>query len=103
MKGQIPIGVRSEKSIEVAESEGMLFRWRLRNIHFGERQQEMQAKEVDDDAKKTDGDSSLVGWTNSSRICILCLPARDEADEIAAMMLAQLLAMRGCLVQAVSI
>jgi predicted PurR-regulated permease PerM len=37
-----------------------------------------------------------------SRACILCLPARDEADEIAGMMLAQLLASSGCLVQSVS-
>ena len=36
------------------------------------------------------------------RPCILCLPARDEADEIAAMMLGQLLAMGECLVQSVS-
>jgi hypothetical protein len=44
----------------------------------------------------------------SSRPCILCLPARDEADELAAMMLAQLLTtglprMRECLVQSVSL
>ncbi len=38
------------------------------------------------------------GW----RPCILCLPARDEADEIAAMMLAQLLAMPETLVQSIS-
>jgi hypothetical protein len=31
--------------------------------------------------------------------CILCLPARDEADEIAGMMLGQLLAAGDCLVQ----
>src|SRR4030095_5185720 len=49
------------------------------------------------------GDSSPAGWTTSSRLRILCLPARDEADEIAGMMLAQLLAMKGCLVQAVSV
>jgi len=53
----------------------------------GEGQQEVQAKEGIDD---------------SSRVCILCLPARDEADEIAGMMLAQLLATGGCLVQSVS-
>ncbi|HQU41881.1 MAG TPA: AI-2E family transporter [Pirellulales bacterium] len=39
---------------------------------------------------------------NSPRPCILCLPARDEADEIAGMMLAQLLATGECLVQSVS-
>jgi predicted PurR-regulated permease PerM len=39
---------------------------------------------------------------NSTRPCILCLPARDEADEIAGMMLAQLLATGKCLVQSVA-
>ncbi len=38
---------------------------------------------------------------NPPRPCILCLAARDEADEIAAMMLAQLLATGECLVQSV--
>ena len=38
---------------------------------------------------------------NLSRPCVLCLPARDEADEIAGMMLAQLLATGECLVQSV--
>jgi predicted PurR-regulated permease PerM len=52
-------------------------------------QQELQANEGVDDG-------------NSPRPCILCLPARDEADEIAAMMLAQLLATGECFVQSVS-
>ncbi len=39
----------------------------------------------------------------SSRISILCLPARDEADEIIAMMLAQLLRKQGALGEAVSV
>jgi predicted PurR-regulated permease PerM len=55
----------------------------------GDGQQEAQAKEGIDDG-------------NSPRPCIVCLPARDEADEIAAMMLAQLLATGECLVQSVS-
>jgi hypothetical protein len=55
----------------------------------GEGQQGVQAKEDIEDG-------------NSPRPCILCLPARDEADEIAAMMLAQLLATGECLVQSVS-
>jgi hypothetical protein len=38
-----------------------------------------------------------------SGLCILCLPARDEADELAGVVLAQLLALRGCVVQAVSV
>ena len=39
---------------------------------------------------------------SAPRPCILCLPARDEADEIAGMMLAQLLATGERLVQSVS-
>ena len=55
----------------------------------GEGQQQGQAKEGVEDG-------------NSPRPCILCLPARDEADEIAGMMLAQLLGTGECLVQSVS-
>ena len=54
----------------------------------GEGQPEVPAKEGIEDG-------------NAPRPCILCLPARDEADEIAAMMLAQLLATGQCLVQSV--
>ncbi len=68
-----------------------------------ERQQELQAKEEAADAQEKNGDSSLVELSDSSRLCILCLPARTEADEITAMMLAQALQTRGCLVQAVSV
>jgi predicted PurR-regulated permease PerM len=39
---------------------------------------------------------------DARRPCILCLPARDEADAIAGMMLAQLLASGECLVQSAS-
>jgi predicted PurR-regulated permease PerM len=55
----------------------------------GEGQQEVQAKE------DTEGGIS-------PRPRILCLPAHDQADEIAGMMLAQLLATDECLVQSVS-
>ena len=56
----------------------------------GEDQQDMPTKEdiKDDDLPP--------------RPCIVCLPARDEADEIAGMMLAQLLATGECLVQSIS-
>lgn len=43
------------------------------------------------------------GTDDPSAVCILCLPARDEADAIAGMMLAQLLATRGCVVKSVSV
>jgi predicted PurR-regulated permease PerM len=55
----------------------------------GEAQQEVQTKEG-------------AEYGNSPRAYILCLPARDEADEIAGMMLAQLLATDKCLVHSVS-
>jgi len=70
---------------------------------FGERQQELKLQEDKNDTRKICADSSLVNATDSSRLCILCLPARDAADEIAGMMLAQVLEMTGCLVQAVSV
>jgi predicted PurR-regulated permease PerM/methylmalonyl-CoA mutase cobalamin-binding subunit len=43
------------------------------------------------------------GIDDPSRVGILCLPAHDEADAIAGMMLAQLLATSGCLVQSVPV
>jgi hypothetical protein len=56
---------------------------------MGDGQRELQAKERIEDG-------------NSLRPYALCLPARDEADEIAGMILAQLLAAGECLVQSVS-
>ncbi len=69
----------------------------------GERQQEIQAKEDMADAPEADADSSRVDGTDASGLSILCLPARDEADEIATLMLAQVLETKGCLVKAVSV
>lgn len=68
----------------------------------GERQQEMQAKAATADAQEAGADSCRVDETNSSRPRILCLPARTEADEIAATMLAQVLETSGCRVQVIS-
>jgi hypothetical protein len=70
---------------------------------LGERQQEARATKEAEKPNQADGDSPLEPSTNSSSLCVLCLPARDEADEIAAMMLAQLLATRGCTIEAVSV
>ena len=59
-------------------------------------------------AKEGEAKEAIVASEGGQRPRILCLPARDEADEIAAMMLAQLLATRStgclgeCLVQSVS-
>jgi predicted PurR-regulated permease PerM len=58
-------------------------------------------QERDEDQPDAQAIADIAGG-DSPRPCILCLPARDEADEIAGMMLAQLLAMNECLVQSVS-
>jgi predicted PurR-regulated permease PerM len=68
-----------------------------------ERQQEMQAQARTVDGSEANEDSGLVDLINSPRLCILSLPARSEADEIAAMMLAQVLETRNCVVQAVAV
>jgi len=68
----------------------------------GERQQELQEKEGGDGGKDADGASSAAEGTGLPAPCIVCLPAHDEADEIAAMMLAQVVEPRGCLVETVS-
>jgi hypothetical protein len=70
---------------------------------LGERQQDLQAKETVKATKETEVDSGSLVSTNASSLRILCLPARDEADEIAGRMLAQLLATKGCVVEAVSV
>jgi predicted PurR-regulated permease PerM len=68
-----------------------------------ERQQEMQAQEISSDPQDANADLGMVDETDSPRFCIFSLPARSEADEIAAMMLAQVLETRSCVVQALSI
>jgi hypothetical protein len=68
-----------------------------------ERQQEIQANADTDSAPDSNGDSDREDGTKSSRLCILCLPARTEADEVTALMLAQILETRDCHVQAVPI
>jgi predicted PurR-regulated permease PerM len=70
---------------------------------LGERQQDLRAKETVQATKEPDGDAGSLVSTNASSLRILCLPARDEADEIAGRMLAQLLAEKGCVVEAVSV
>jgi len=66
----------------------------------GERQQELLAKPETAGAPVAVGDSIRVDEINSSRLSIICLPARSQADEIAAMMLAQVLETSGCRAQA---
>jgi hypothetical protein len=69
----------------------------------GERQQELLAKRETTDSPLADGDYSHVDEISSSRLSILCLPARSQADEIAAMMLAQVLEASGCRAHAISV
>jgi predicted PurR-regulated permease PerM len=68
-----------------------------------DRQQELQAQEISADTQDANADSGQVDQINSPRLSILSLPARSEADEIAAMMLAQVLETRSCVVQALSV
>jgi hypothetical protein len=70
---------------------------------LGERHQDIREKESVKATKESEGDSDPLVSTNASSLCVLCLPARDEADEIAGRMLAQLLATKGCVVEAVSV
>jgi predicted PurR-regulated permease PerM len=67
-----------------------------------ERQQEAQAKQDAADTPKTNGDA-IPGGVNLPGSSVLCLPARTEADEITALMLAQVLETNGCVVQAISV
>jgi hypothetical protein len=69
----------------------------------GQRPQEMQPEAGTRPPLKADADSRADDLADSPRLCILCVPARTEADEIAAMMLAQVFETRGCLVQAFSV
>src|SRR5205085_9830845 len=69
----------------------------------GERQQEMKAKVDTSSASEVDGKIRRVDGADSVRPYILCLPARSEADEIAATMLAQLLEAEGCRAKAVAV
>ncbi|MBW3598974.1 MAG: AI-2E family transporter [Planctomycetes bacterium] len=69
----------------------------------GERRQEKQAQQDADQtspAPEADDEFPLAARTQSRRLNILCLPARSEADEIAALLLAQILESSDCLVQA---
>ncbi len=69
----------------------------------GDRQQETRANDNVAVVREAGADSSLVEETSSSRLRILCLPARTAADEITALMLAQIIERKDCLLQVVSI
>jgi hypothetical protein len=68
-----------------------------------ERQQEKQAEQRTKRMTEPGEGSYAADPANLPGPRILCLPARSEADEIASLLLAQVLEARGCLVQAVSI
>jgi predicted PurR-regulated permease PerM len=75
---------------------------------LGEGQQQARAKqaaaEAPDAAKsETNGDPRRLLGDNTPRPSLLCLPARDEADAIAALMLAQVLATGDRLVRAIPV
>jgi predicted PurR-regulated permease PerM len=67
----------------------------------GERQQELHEKESSEDMKEAEADSSLADRAGLPGLCVLCLPAHGEADELAGMMLAQIVDIRGCVVETV--
>jgi predicted PurR-regulated permease PerM len=69
----------------------------------GDRQQEMQAKQDAAGPQEIDGNSRRIEGSDSSLLRVLCLPARSEADEIAATMLAQVLGTAGSLAQVITV
>lgn len=90
---------------ELVEGRHRLILQSLKEIveDLGQRQPEAQANAAAEDARDADDASPSNALTSLPPVCILCLPARDEADEIASTMLAQLLETNGCSVQAVSV
>jgi methylmalonyl-CoA mutase cobalamin-binding subunit len=65
----------------------------------GERRPETPATESTESENEADGDSGGAIDPRRTGLCVLCLPARTEADEIAGTMLAQLLDLPGCRVE----
>jgi predicted PurR-regulated permease PerM len=68
-----------------------------------ERQQEIESQAIANSAPVTNDNSGSVESITLPKLCILSLPARSEADEIAAMMLAHILETKNRVVQAVSV
>jgi predicted PurR-regulated permease PerM/methanogenic corrinoid protein MtbC1 len=69
---------------------------------IGEKPQQADEATAGDGAPKSQTATTGVGATRYER-CIICLPARDEADEIAAMILGQVLEHQGYSAQYVSV
>jgi len=70
-------------------------------LERGERKQEPQEKTRDGDTKETAAGSGFADRAGLAGICVLCLPAHGEGDELAAMMLAQIVDIRSCIVETV--
>jgi len=70
---------------------------------LGQRPSDAPARTAAINATEFPGTSAAAEPTNSTPMCVVCVPARDEGDELAAAMLAQLLQTTGCAVQAVSL
>jgi predicted PurR-regulated permease PerM len=68
-----------------------------------ERQEEVPARDEAADEPAENGDVIRVDDAHVPRLRILCLPARTEADEITALMAAQVLETEDCAVEAVSV
>jgi hypothetical protein len=85
------------KHNSIAESLKEMIRDRI------ERQQELQAKEIAADMPETTIDSREAEAIDLPQKCILSLPARSQADEIAALMLAQVLETKSCVVEPLSV
>lgn len=69
---------------------------------LGERQKELPATMTNGETAETQDGADLVISSTSAKPCILLLPARNTADEIAATMLAQLIETSGFRVETIS-
>jgi hypothetical protein len=67
----------------------------------GERKQEPQQQAGNEDVEDAETGSGIADRAALPGVCVLCLPAHGEADELAAMMLAQIVDIRGCVVETV--
>jgi hypothetical protein len=68
----------------------------------GERERELQEKESNENMNEAEADSSTADRAGLPGLCVLCMPAHGKADELAGMMLAQIVHIRGCFVETVS-
>ena len=67
----------------------------------GERMQEPQQQAGNEEVEDAETGSGIADRAALPGVRVLCLPAHGEADELAAMMLAQIVGIRGCVVETV--